>query len=93
MVAQAANSDGLQLTPRTVLEPICGIAGQDHLTVVLAAASSCSLLKQNSTISPRHADNFHAGLSPTRIGRRPKLDFGHFWRVMWERRAAKRTMR
>ena len=21
------------------------------------------------------------------------LDFGHFWRVMWERRAAKRTMR
>jgi len=22
-----------------------------------------------------------------------KLDFGHFWRVMWERRAAKRTMR
>ena len=22
-----------------------------------------------------------------------ELDFGHFWRVIWERRAAKRTMR
>ena len=43
MVSRAANSDGLKLTPRSVLKPFRDIAGRGDLAVVLAAVNDNSL--------------------------------------------------